>query len=212
MNREIRRRASRIFARLDEVGALRFTDLATSVDRRTGHYRDAFALARHVLQHVGRDLAEGAQVAWTFLIRTPEMVEAGLRRVLTECLGQRVAKEGRHLKGSKVTFSPDLVFDRGVAIADVKYKLSTGDWSRPDLYQVIAFAEAFGAQYGAIVRFRASQTPRLPDLVVGSKRIREVTWLADDSQTPGVVADGLVNDVAAWLSGCTETRSRVEHL
>ena len=143
-------------------------------------------------------------MAWTFLIRTPEMVEAGVRVVLRERLGERVTKEGRQLRGSRLRFNPDLVCDRGVAIADVKYKLSMGEWTRADLYQIIAFAEAFGSSDGAIVRFRASQTPRLPDLVVGSKRIREVTWIADASEPPAAAAEGLVNDVISWLSGCAD--------
>lgn len=105
----------------------------------------AIALGRNLLRWTGRSLAEGGAAAWTFLIRTPEMVEAGVRSVLAERLGPgTVRKEGRQLVGSTLTFNPDLVFGGpAVAVGDVKYKLAGGDWDRSDLYQVVAFATAF---------------------------------------------------------------------
>ena len=39
-----------------------------------------------------------------------------------------------------MTFNPDLVFDNGLAVGHVKYKLSTGEWDRTDPYKVLAFA------------------------------------------------------------------------
>jgi 5-methylcytosine-specific restriction enzyme subunit McrC len=111
---DLRRRARRISLRLDGVGRLRPQDLRAVVDRRTDYYRDAVALAKSILASAGRSLEEGPEAAWSFLIRTPEMVEAGLRQVLTEGLSQRwrVAKGHLQLPGSTKTLNPDLVFGR----------------------------------------------------------------------------------------------------
>ncbi len=197
---DLRQRSLRLMARFEDVDPMSPRDLQTDVDRRTRHYRTAISLARHVLRGLGRELTEGSDVAWSFLIRTPELVEAGVRQVLAERLGRgRVTKEGRQLAGTTLTFNPDLVFDGGVAIGDVKYKLSSGDWSRPDLYQTIAFAEAFGATNGVVVRFRRSDVAAAPPLVVGTQSIREVAWLADDAIDPIDAAMALADEIQAWL-------------
>ena len=91
---ELRRRARRLDAHLVDVGELRTDDLLASTDRRTGHYADAIALARNLLWSTGRSLSSGSTSAWTFLIRTPEMVEAGIRSVLAERLGAGDRAEG----------------------------------------------------------------------------------------------------------------------
>src|SRR5206468_2200533 len=105
-------------------GELRTSDLRVAVDRRTAHYRDALALARHILRGERRTLEHGTQDAWTFLIRTPDLVESGLRQVLSEKLARRHVKAGTiSLPGTTMTANPDLLFDAGLAVADVKYKL-----------------------------------------------------------------------------------------
>ncbi len=68
------------------------------------------------------------------------------------------------------------MFDGGRAIGDVKYKLSKGEWDRADLYEVIAFAEAYRASQGLILRFREPGVPALAELAVGAKTVHEVTW------------------------------------
>jgi hypothetical protein len=35
----------------------------------------------------------------------------------------------------------------------VKYKAPDGTWNRPDLYEVVAFAVAFGRSHAALVTF-----------------------------------------------------------
>ena len=77
-----RRRAIRIAARMEDVGEVRPSDLRATLDRRTAHYADALALARSVLANIRRTLKHGEAVVWTFLIRTPELVEAGVRNEL----------------------------------------------------------------------------------------------------------------------------------
>ncbi len=130
----------------------------------------------------------------------PRLPLQTLRVVLQERLGgARVRKEGRQLVGSTLTFNPDLVFDGGSAVGDVKYKMSGGDWSRADLYQTIAFAEAFGANRGLIIRFRGPGVRDAPDLWVGAKAIHEVTWRADSLTSSSEAADAMATDVLSWL-------------
>lgn len=196
----LRLRAVRLLAWLDGVGDLQPLDMSVDVDRRTQHYDGPLRLARHILRHVGRHLATGPNVAWSFLIRTPEMVERGLRAILEDRLGPaRVGKGKLPLPGSTLTFNPDLVFDHGRAIGDVKYKLSRGEWDRADLYEVIAFAEAYHATRALILRFREPAVATIPDLVVGAKTVREVTWIADPSIQPVDAANAVVDEVVDWL-------------
>jgi hypothetical protein len=157
---------------------------------------------RHV-PRIGR-----LHVAWSFLIRTPEMIERGLLGILADRLGPaRVRKGHLQLAGSALTFNPDLVFDRGRAIGDVKYKLSTGEWDRADLYEVIAFAEAYRASQGLILRFREPGVPAIADLSVGTKTVHEVTWRADPSVDPVDAANEVAEEVAHWLGEAVQLLS-----
>ena len=196
----LRLRAVRLLAWLDGVGDLQPLDMTVEVDRRTRHYDGPLRLARHILRHVGRHLATGSNVAWSFLLRTPEMVERGLLGILADRLGPaRVWKGHLQLAGSTLTFNPDLVFDGGQAIGDVKYKLSRGEWDRADLYEVIAFAEAYRAARGLILRFREPGIPAIADLTVGDMTVHEVTWAADPCVDPIDAANAVADEVAQWL-------------
>jgi hypothetical protein len=81
----------------------------------------------------------------------------------------------------------------------VKYKLSTSDWNRGDLYQTIAFAEAFGASRGIVVRFRRPDTPGAAELRVGRKSVSEAAWVADESASAIEAGRRMVEEVARWL-------------
>src|SRR5205814_9710564 len=126
-------------------------------DRRSGHYADALTLAKHVLHGQGRLFEHGVAPAWTFLIPTPRMVEDGLRNILAERLAPvwDVRKRGHQLQGSTLTFNPDFLFQDGLAVADVKYKLLGSHWTRPDLYEVLAFATAFKSTSCAVIQRRS---------------------------------------------------------
>jgi hypothetical protein len=193
-------RAVRLLAWMDGVGDLQPLDMTVEVERRTRHYDAPIRLARHILRHVGRHLAAGPDAAWSFLLRTPEMVERGILGVLADRLGPaRVWKGHLQLPGSTLTFNPDQVFDGGRAIGDLKYKLSGGDWDRADLYEVIAFAEAYRAPRGLIIRFRKPGVPAAADLTVGSISVHEVTWVADPSVNPVDASSAVADEVADWL-------------
>lgn len=205
---QLRLRAVRLLVWLDGVGELQPLDMTAEVDRRTRHYDIPLRLARHILRHVGRHLAGGSDAAWSFLLRTPEMVERGVLGVLADRLGPaRVHKGHLQLPGSTLTFNPDLVFDGGQAIGDVKYKLSRGDWDRADLYEVVAFAEAYRSNRGLILRFRNPAVPPLADLAVGAMSIHEISWVADAEVDPLDAANAVADDVARWLAAYTRLLS-----
>jgi 5-methylcytosine-specific restriction enzyme subunit McrC len=197
---DLRQRARRISLRLDGVGRLRPQDLRAVVDRRTDYYRDAVALAKSILASAGRSLEEGPEAAWSFLIRTPEMVEAGLRQVLAEGLDRRwrVAKGHLQLPGSTKTLNPDLVFGEGLAVGDVKYKLTGQDWNTGDLYQAVSFAAGYRTQRALLISF-SSDAEVLPELTVGDIRVTHIPWQASPDTSPDEAANLLVAQVSTWL-------------
>ncbi len=147
---EVRRRARRAQERFDGVGDYRPADLNASTDANTKHYRDAVTLARMLLSSQGTSTLHGPNPGGTFLFRTPEAVEEGIRRVLKDALhpNWNVKKEGRRLGGAgRRTINPDLVFNPSPAIGDVKYRLSS-TLNRSDINQVTTFAAGFKASKG----------------------------------------------------------------
>jgi 5-methylcytosine-specific restriction enzyme subunit McrC len=203
---DLRQRSRRISLRLDGVGRLRPQDLRAVVDRRTDYYRDAVTLAKSILASAGRSLEEGPEAAWSFLIRTPEMVEAGLRQILAEGLGQHwpVTKGHLQLPGSTKTLNPDLVFRDGLAIGDVKYKLTGQDWNTGDLYQAVSFAAGYRTQRALLISF-SPYGEVLPELTVGDIRVMHIPWRASVHIHPEEAASILVAEVSDWLEMITRT-------
>jgi 5-methylcytosine-specific restriction enzyme subunit McrC len=204
LSMELRRRASRVVARMEDVGALRREDLRVRPSRTTAHYRDAWMLGRHLLQAQGRRPETGDRRSWGFLLRTPEAVEAGVLAILRDALavvGHTVDKRGRTLTGSSLTLNPDLVFDGGVATADVKYTVpSSTTWSRGQLYQAVAFAVGFGTDQAAVLGFpRRGGRPVPASISVGDVAVRYLGWPADDGLAPQAAAEAMVGEVRSWL-------------
>src|SRR5205823_4838190 len=157
LSADLRRRALALANRMEDVGELQTSDLrAARLDRRTAHYREALLFARNIITNVGRTLAHGEELVWTFLIRTPNLIEAGVRNAVEKRLRDRwmIVKEPIPLSGADMTVAPDLIIGYGEAIADVKYKLATANWLRADLYEIVAFAEAAGTSRAAVIGFR----------------------------------------------------------
>lgn len=204
----IRSKARRASARFDEVSDLRHGDLRVTVTPSTAYYRDSLALAKTLLRGAHRTLDEGGEVAWAFLIRTPEAVEAGIRIVLQDALSPtfKVEKRGLALLPSTKTLNPDLVFGN-VAVGDVKYKLQRTDWDTGDLYQAVAFATGFRVEEAAIITFSKGQAGHAP-LQVGDVRLSNFCWPADSSLLPQAAARHLVAEVRQWLSKIQASRSR----
>lgn len=198
---ELRRRARRVSLRLDGIGELQRGDLISVVDRRTSYYQDAITLGQAILASTGRALHQGNETSWSFLIRTPEMIEAGVRTVLAEGLGRshEVTKRRVTLDGSTKTLNPDLVFDGDAAVGDVKYKVTTGDWNNSDLYQIVAFATGLRTRRAAVVSFPTGGHT-LPTLKVGDVEVTHLPWRADADLDPADAAADLIEATSRWLS------------
>jgi hypothetical protein len=96
--------------------------------------------------------------------------------------------------------NPDLVFDDGAAVGDVKYRHLATDWSRSDLNQVVAFATAFHAPKCGLFAFKKQEAAELPRAVpVGSVRATSFGWLASASSEPAESAASLIRETRAWL-------------
>ena len=107
--------------------------------------------------------------------------------------------------GAPVGFYPDLEFDGGVAVGDVKYKLQGADWNRGDLNQIVTFVTASDCSDGAVFSFRDVERSPLPQLGVGSQRIRSIIWPVSEEIAPEVAAQQVVA-TAEWLMGVTSGR------
>ncbi|MDT0184323.1 hypothetical protein Q9S36_29425 [Microbacterium sp. ARD31] len=196
---DVRNKARRASTRFDEVSQLRPSDLRVTVSPSTAYYSDSLALAKALLRGAARKLDAGGEVAWAFLIRTPEAIEAGIRRVLQDALAPAftVEKRGMALMPSTKTLNPDLVFN-GLAIGDVKYKVQGADWDTGDLYQAVAFATGFRMKRAAILTFSKGQNAHAP-LQVGDVLLSNFCWPADPSLGSQEAATRLVTDVRGWL-------------
>lgn len=197
---------------MEGAGDLLPTDLHASFDRRTRSYREPFALARLVIAGQGASLSTGTEAAWSFLLRTPEWVEAGLRALLRERLGEeRVPmRRKRAIVGSGLTVTPDLVL-RGagqVYVGDIKYKLAAQDWRRSDLYQIVFFAEAFHARAGLLLGFSGPSHQAKPAVRIGDQIVTEVLW-STLAATPEEAATEFVGRVEAWMAALEETQAPI---
>jgi hypothetical protein len=159
----LRERCRRIHHRLSDVGELRRADLGVRPDALSRRYRDAHPLALAILASTGLSMEEGGKSTWTFLFRTPEAVEEGLRDSLRTHLepAWKVQKTGKILLGDRNrSLNPDLVFGDNDAVGDVKYRLTAdGEIKRGDLNQVTTFATGYHAKKATVIAFGPCEGP-----------------------------------------------------
>jgi hypothetical protein len=199
---ELRRRARSVCQRLDGAGPLRGHDQRVLPDARTRHYRDAHQLALMILSASGIGLREGPAALWTFLYRTPESIEEGVRACLKRHLSPtwEVAKKGKRLVGSRNRLlQPDLVFGIEAAVGDVKYHLTTdGGISRPHLNQITTFATGYGAKKGVVIAFGDLPTGEFAH--VGEVHVAGMNWDTSDAD-PEHAGVELAARIGSWLTG-----------
>ena len=149
-------------------------------------------------------LAFGTQPAWTFLLRTPEAVEEGVRSALKRQLQAAyfVARGGRYLAGGDVTgtkkrrVTPDLVLGDDQAVGDVKYMTTNGEVSRPHLYQATTFATAYGATRATVVGFGGQHANE--HVQVGVVEVQGFSWDTTEMD-PENAAVRLAREIKVWL-------------
>jgi hypothetical protein len=112
-----------------------------------------------------------------------------------------VRKATVKLGGIALTLNPDLAFGNS-AVGDVKYRLSSGEWDRPELYQIVAFATGFRVKYALLLRFREPAIVACPALSVGDLHVSERTWIADPLIPASVAAAQFEAEILDWVEGC----------
>lgn len=198
----IRRRATGVVARMDAVGELRPSDRNARVSRLTRSYSRCLPLAKLVLAGQGLHAHSGAVKGSVFLMRTPELVEDGVRNLLRRTLPHcNVRKQRLLLGGGGMSMNPDLLFGAPDAVGDVKYRLFGGDWERGSLYQGVTFATAFRVNHCGVFSFvRSAQAAAPRRLQVGSVAVEAFNWIADAEVSPAASQQALVARVAAWVA------------
>lgn len=197
----VRDRARRIHGRLFDVGILQGSDMRVWPDRLSHHYAGAIPLAKLLIEGAGASSSVGGARGTAFLLRTPELIEDGLRNALSERLeGENIRKRQLQLGGAAITINPDLVFEGRSAVGDVKYRRLSKDWDRGHFNQVVTFATGFQAARCAVIGF----TDRLVDPVPQPVRIGQIDvaafpWVADSAIEPTRSRDRLAQQVGSWL-------------
>lgn len=198
---QLRRRAIRLASRMEGVGRLVAADRHTRVCRLTLAYARALPLARRILEYGGVSTRLGSCEGRAFLLRTPELIEDGMRRIIASGLeGFEVRKQRLLLEGSGVSMNPDLVFESGLAVGDVKYRFLRRDWDTSSLYQVVAFSAGFRASHCAILGFSAASKGELPrDVTVGGIAVKAFAWNVAMDAAPEESEARLLDGVRGWL-------------
>jgi 5-methylcytosine-specific restriction endonuclease McrBC regulatory subunit McrC len=197
IDQALRRRAALALDRFPEMSPFRQADMGSRLDRST-KYEGAFRLALLVLSGFGATLSTGSQEVGTFLLRTPSLVESGLRRMLATGLADmaKVSMARKVLAPIGLSMNPDLLFqDRsserpsfvvngGLVTGDIKYQVTNRDWKRSHLYQAIAFASAFEAASGMILAFTTDAYSPAQKVIVGRRPYWLITWSVSEESTP----------------------------
>jgi 5-methylcytosine-specific restriction enzyme subunit McrC len=196
----VRSRARQVAYRMDDVGAMLQTDLRVQLDRLTANYSRLLNLSLLVLSGLGLTVAAGRHIGTAFLIRTPELIEDGLRSILKEGLqGIKVTKRRLMLGDSGLSINPDLVFGSTLAVADVKYRLLEKDWSKSDFNQVVTFATGFHTNSAAVIGFSSGAEALPRPVSVGQVNVRAFSWGALKEVDPKTTASALTANLREWL-------------
>lgn len=198
---DTRKRARRLAHRMDGIGLLAHADRRRKPDRLSKNYIHPISLALLILDGCGISLSNGKTQGTSFLLRTPEIIEDGLRSIIAEGLPSIQVKKRRQMLGdSGISMNPDIVFGNRLAIADVKYKYFGRDWNRNDFNQIIAFATAFEIQRCALFGFISEPVFPKPGLVqVGQVEATRIAWPVGPGTSPEVVSQTMIEGLHDWL-------------
>ncbi|WP_166902437.1 McrC family protein [Mycobacterium sp. DL440] len=203
---DLHARCRRIQYRLSDVGDLEYWDTMVRLDALTRIYKDALPLALLILKGSSVAIQQGAHSMWTFLCRTPDAVEAGVRNSLSQRLGTHwnITKRGIVVTGDrKRKLNPDLVFGDSAAVGDIKYKISPdGSIGRADLNQITTFATGYGVNAAVVIGFSSEEVGER--VGIGPVDIRGINWNTDEPD-PESAADHLADHLASWLKSMSST-------
>lgn len=204
---ELKASASKLRKALAFVEEANQHDLRLPLRSFPTRYRQAVDLAISVIRHSGRDLSAGNRASSSFLLRTPNLMEDGIRSIIRQALAPvPVSRGGRVLHPTSLTSNPDILLSRPPKTADVKYKYFGSMWNRADLAQGVFFAESYSSTQGAVIGF-SNGAHTLPEVPVGRITISPLFWDVAEGTTPQESAARLIRSVGEWLP--VEDRSLV---
>jgi hypothetical protein len=197
---EVRSRASKCLRHMGAIGAHSRKDTQHQISREFHSYTHAFPLALDILKGLGRDLNPGQAKARSFLLKTPPLIEDGIRNILERGLRPlHVRKRGMALV-AEVTVNPDLLLGPPPFTGDVKYKLAKSPWNRPDLAQAVFFAAAFRSPRALIIGFDQGQYRNSPKLDVGDIQVQGTFWDCSPNSTPEASEQALLASVSEFIA------------
>lgn len=197
----VRHRSRLVWRRMADVGDEIPSDYQLAVDRLNSDYAKVAPLAKIVLRGLGVGLKTGDTSGKTFLLRTPEIIEIGIRNFIAQALTGTEVRAGKMMIGvTGLSLNPDLVFADGRSVGDVKYKILSGTWNRGDLYQSLAFATAYRAGNALLIGFHRGQIPTPNELQVGDVRCRVIGWDAREETHPSMAESEFKMHVKKWHS------------
>jgi 5-methylcytosine-specific restriction enzyme subunit McrC len=201
----LKKRAKRNLLQFSSVGPLRKADLKAVPQRNSSHYADALHFANQVVMKKGIELGIGESRARSFLYKTPLLIEEGIRTIIKTGLAPvEVVKPKRvnltSSTGRNVSANPDIgISEKPLLVGDIKYKIQTEHWRRPDLAQSVFFAVAYEAPKSLIIDFENEKSKPNGDLQVSNILVSAIGWDASSEANPEVSAQKLIEDVRTWL-------------
>lgn len=215
-NNSLKQRARLASHRFAGISQFKESDLNWSPDRSSEVWQPTFDLACRIIRATGQSIALGNSSGQSFLLRTPSIIEDGIREILSHHLSAlvNVSKRPKTLIPETLSANPDLVLDPssesirpptvllddGFIVGDVKYKKSDGKWYRPDLSQLVFFASSYESKAGFLINFATEiQLIKNFDAEIGNIPYRMISWdtnLAD----PAEAEAKFVDEVKEWIS------------
>jgi hypothetical protein len=215
-NNSLKQRARLASHRFAGISQFKESDLDWNPDRSSEVWQPTFDLACRIIRATGQSIASGNSSGQSFLLRTPSIIEDGIREILSHHLSAfvNVSKRPKTLIPETLSANPDLVLDPssdaikpptvllddGFIVGDVKYKKSDGKWFRPDLSQLVFFASSYESRAGFLVNFASEVPPSINnDAEIGKVPYRMISWdtnLID----PNEAEIKFVDEVREWIS------------
>lgn len=196
---ELSRTLSQLGRAFEDIDFALASDLQIPNRNFPARYRRSIDLAKSVIRHAGISLSAGNRSAQSFLVRTPNLIEDGIRQILNKWLAPIPVRAGaRILQPTTLRVNPDLLVARPPFTADVKYKRFASTWDRRDLAQSVFFAESFRSPIAAVIGFSNRKTT-LPVVPVGRISVTPIAWDISEGTSPENSADQIIEQMYEWV-------------
>lgn len=198
---ELRARSFDIFKHLPYVGKVSNSDFKVRLGRHSNHYANALDLSLRIIAGSAIDIRSGNIGGQTFLIPTPGLIEAAIRKILELNLAPIQVKKSGKVVSQHIYFSinPDLVFDNGSVTGDVKYKIASTSWVRSDVAQAAMFAAGFNAKAAVIVTFSNSVGNSDLEMNLGQLPLHRIAWRSSEEIDPIVAEEEFIARMRSFL-------------